>query len=956
MVHSTPSTYNENKAANLEIVIQEFYSILLEKASSRPSLEKASSSEVSPSLENASSSKDSKEKKSSKVSPSNVVHYQNAVFDLLYFHKSRVLSESDLEELQCKIESMTCGYEAAANIYQQSPNLLKKLISMDATTVKESLKSWHSPDNVTILENFAEYTLEGIMIHVLGMVFNCVDTNSAVRASTLIDQLDSTVKLHAKILHKIKTRCSLDNSVFSGTLKLENRVLKMEEYAYGILLLEHLEKRGLIELTIGLNTGAAPPAIRNSNKKWYSQKHIYVVCNLNMSLLPITLNLPMVCPPLPWKPVVTNPISIADIKGGYLTSYPGEIYNPSYGLLTSPDFYHLYISLLGHDSKELCDVMNVLQLQAFEVNTAVLSFLEKNHDLLVQIGLLMPRFLASLNLKESLDLLRLTYTKKKEKENKIWMIFKIDELIYEFMTRVQRSRYETYIMSLASAYAGYRFYLPAFLDFRGRIYRSGSLHFHERDLARSLILFSNVKKKSSLTENQQNEVYRILKMAAAFHYDKFSSNDEAYARYENMVQDITRAHTKNDTMVSKEIRLIKLAVNAKNPFQFMSTVLCIEFDRINPMALPITQDASASAYQLISYYLLDIDLSQKTNLIPTGDGKMIQDVYTYFIEDLMNYIIDISIKNEKIISSNMLEIIQSKISRKLIKTIFMPMVYGKSLYRMAADIYEHYDKVLKRNDSRVLAFVCSEFMKDRYPGIQNLICIVKTVAWFASAMGHAVYYRVPLFTTVQDYLKSKPINIWVYDRSKKKRRKVTLRVSTEDHDRRKTVVSTFANFIHQKDASVAMHTVMEMHKGEILPVYTVHDNFITTANNVKIVSQIYSRVLTQEHPMVTINWFINKNIIYKGSRAKTSFYYKQEPIPKGWIREQLEAEMPKDNKQKTIWEEKIALLEKSYEEYVNLILYRPYSKDDSDHELYWKRYKEGVKRWSYLEFNHSLHF
>ena len=32
------------------------------------------------------------------------------------------------------------------------------------------------------------------------------------------------------------------------------------------------------------------------------------------------------------------------------------------------------------------------------------------------------------------------------------------------------------------------FYLPAFLDFRGRIYRSGILHFHERDLARSLIL------------------------------------------------------------------------------------------------------------------------------------------------------------------------------------------------------------------------------------------------------------------------------------------------------------------------------------------------------------------------------------------------------------------------------------------------------------------------------------
>jgi hypothetical protein len=940
MVHSTPSTVKEDKAAILQIVLEEFYSILLENASSSED-----------------SQKSSKDKK--KVSPSKVVTYQSAVFNLLHSHKKGgiVLSESELVDLQHKIESMTRGYKAAANIWEQSPSLLKKLISMNATTVKESLKEWHSPENVKILDNFAEYTLEGIMIHVLGTVFNSVNTDSAVRVSTLIDQLDYAVKLHAKTLHKIRTRCFMDNSLFSGTLKRENRVLKMEEYAYGILLLEHLEEKRLIELTIDLNTKVAPPAIRNSNKKWYSQKHLYVVCNLNMSLLPITLNLPMVCPPLPWKPVVTNPISIADIKGGYLTSYPGEIYNPSCGLLTSPDFNHLYISLLGHDSKELCDVMNVLQLQAFEVNTAVLSFLEKNHDELVQKGLLMPRFLAFLNLKESLDLLRLTYTRKKEKEIGIWMILKIDEIITEFMTRVQRSRYETYIMSLASAYAGYRFYLPAFLDFRGRIYRSGSLHFHERDLARSLILFTNVKEKSSIRDNQLKEVYSILKMAAAFHYEKFPSNDEAYARYENMVQDITTAHTKKDTMVSLEIRLIKLAVNAKNPFQFMSTVLCIEFDRINPIALPITQDASASAYQLISYYLLDIDLAQKTNLIPTGDGKMIQDVYTYFIEDLMIYIHNESIIDEKLKKSEMLKhIFRSKIPRKLIKTIFMPMVYGKSQYRVAADIFAHYDGALKRDDSNVLASLCSSFMKKKYPGIINFISIVKTVAWFASAMGHAVYYRVPLFTTVQDYLKSKPINIWVYDRSKKKRRKVTLRVSTEDHDRRKTVVSTFANFIHQKDASVAMHTVMEMHKAEILPVYTVHDNFITTANNVKIVSQIYSRVLTQEHPMVTINWFINKNIIYKRSPDKTCFYYQQQPIPKGWIREQLEAEMPKDNKQKKIWEEKIALLEESYEEYVNTVLYRPYSKDGSDHELYWKQYKAGVKGWSYLEFNHSLHF
>ena len=47
---------------------------------------------------------------------------------------------------------------------------------------------------------------------------------------------------------------------------------------------------------------------------------------------------------------------------------------------------------------------------------------------------------------------------------------------------------------MAMAYDGYRFYYPAFfLDFRGRIYRSGIFHLHERDFARSLILLADDK-------------------------------------------------------------------------------------------------------------------------------------------------------------------------------------------------------------------------------------------------------------------------------------------------------------------------------------------------------------------------------------------------------------------------------------------------------------------------------
>lgn len=67
-------------------------------------------------------------------------------------------------------------------------------------------------------------------------------------------------------------------------------------------------------------------------------------------------------------------------------------------------------------------------------------------------------------------------------------------MLSEFEKLVQQAQYEGFILNLARAYDGYEFYLPAFMDFRGRIYRAGILHFHERDLSKSLLQFSKEKK------------------------------------------------------------------------------------------------------------------------------------------------------------------------------------------------------------------------------------------------------------------------------------------------------------------------------------------------------------------------------------------------------------------------------------------------------------------------------
>lgn len=223
----------------------------------------------------------------------------------------------------------------------------------------------------------------------------------------------------------------------------------------------------------------------NSKGQYYYPKHLYAICNFNIGLLPAKLNLPMVCKPVAWSTRYNKkPNSISDLYGGYLNTPVGDLYLQRYRLLSSRDYDHFNI-MIGNEYKKLCDVMNKLQMQAFEINTDVLKFVDNNFDILVKEGLLMPRFLASINIASAVENLRDYYF-----SNKSFAKYSFQEVyLKEFMTRVQRARYEDFIFKLANAYAGYKFFLPTFLDFRGRIYRAGVLHFHERDLARSLIVY-----------------------------------------------------------------------------------------------------------------------------------------------------------------------------------------------------------------------------------------------------------------------------------------------------------------------------------------------------------------------------------------------------------------------------------------------------------------------------------
>lgn len=561
---------------------------------------------------------------------SNVSQYKDEVIKLLYKNKSKKLTDKKLYVLQNEIEKLTIYFDEKS-IFSSVPNLVKLLIKKDKPSAMEYLRSHlRFTSNLELLNYMDHYTLEAIIIHVLGRVFNSMGQDSSVRVLTLIQHLELVTRSQAsryyseKVANKQTTPTGDDQAKDSKESdKKKVKAKYMEIYPIGVNLVMFLVERGLIFFT-------HKPTSKRPHKKggsYYIPMSLHAMCNFDLSLLPIKLNLPMVCTPVDWHQyrIHMNALTLSDLHGGYL-SKPSVDYYFRYNLLASHDSNQFYIQL-GSEYKLMFSTMNSLQRQPFEINREVLSFIKKNRNSLEELGILMPSFLASLNLKTASKILKSLFLEDESIKNN----FSYPDLFDIFTKRIQRARSESFILTLASAYAGYKIYFPAFMDFRGRIYRAGVLHFHERDIARSLIVFSKLNGDSTLpklNENSEKEKCReVLKSAVSFHYKSFSSIKEGSEWYSE----------NRKLLNTSDISLIQVAQKAKNPFQFIANVLAIEKEETDPSTIPVTQDASSSAYQIMSYLLLDESLAKQTNLIPSEDA-IIRDLYSEILTDLRQFL------------------------------------------------------------------------------------------------------------------------------------------------------------------------------------------------------------------------------------------------------------------------------------------------------------------------------
>jgi DNA-directed RNA polymerase len=297
-----------------------------------------------------------------------------------------------------------------------------------------------------------------------------------------------------------------------------------------------------------------------------------------------------------------------------------------------------------------------------------------------------------------------------------------------------------------------------------------------------------------------------------------------------------------------------------------------------------------------------------------------------------------------------MEIIESKLDRKLIKSLFMPMVYGKTTISMGNDIRQQYGDLLSSKDSSNLAKLCANFWSHKYPDIVNFMELISLISRLCSEMDRAVVYSTPYLTTKQDYMSFVKEEIMVYERTTKKRRRVTLKVPTMNRDRRKTKTSACANFIHQKDAYIAMK-VVESLLIKRAPIYTVHDNFLTTAPYAQIVPDIYTEVfMTLGSPLKCINDFIRQNLIIPYfttgdiNNLPSPLYNhdNNSPMPSDYLTDLLNKLPPTKEKKK--WDEMVSDFVMHYNKYVDAV---------GSNQEKWEKFKKLIENRSN---NYSLHY
>jgi DNA-directed RNA polymerase len=381
---------------------------------------------------------------------------------------------------------------------------------------------------------------------------------------------------------------------------------------------------------------------------------------------------------------------------------------------------------------------------------------------------------------------------------------------------------------------GNKFWTPAQVDFRGRIYGMCYFNFQRGDVVRSLFQFAEGKPL-----DERGLYWLKVHVANCGAFDKIDkkSFDERVAWVESHWGDII--HTANDP------RGELTWTTADKPFMYVAAcqalVACLD-DYDHACCLPISFDGSCSGLQHLCA-MTQADEGHQVNLVPS-DGP--SDIYATVAEAVQTYIeLDAAQHEDPAVRELAKEWLKFGINRSLVKRNVMTYSYSSGRYGMSQQVMDDTmspleDKVLSKElpehpfttphvAARYLAKRSHEAIEDTVSKPAEAMRFLQGIARAAAHESKPLVWHTPLgFPVMQRVMhyEKKQVRLQFMDRG------ITPRVftatslaETSKVNKRKMANAVAPNFVHSLDACHLMMVALEAKAQGIEQMAFVHDSF-----------------------------------------------------------------------------------------------------------------------------------
>lgn len=363
-------------------------------------------------------------------------------------------------------------------------------------------------------------------------------------------------------------------------------------------------------------------------------------------------------------------------------------------------------------------------------------------------------------------------------------------------------------------------------------------------MCRSLLLFNPIKDNYYKPLNEKGLTYLLFYFATLAGKNKLTFEDRIQWSRDNILT-IYDFYIQN-----KEKFFVDYLENYKEPLQFMSIMFAIVNSLIGEregklifVNNPILFDASCNGLQHLSALTRELNTAIQTNLVSLPSDKDIPKDYYTFAADIVQKEIDICDNNN---------IRKLKINRKFIKKTVMTIPYNISLFGVKEQLIEHL--IIIKEGKKYFYKVPTEFTKTDN---EIIFLYPKEIIYLAGIVFNGLINNLPSLKLLNKYidqllsilLKLNCPIFWITPSGLKITlstikfkeirtsstlipfgKPVTISVPTNKLNIRKIKTSFMPNLVHSLDAS-NIHILSE--KLTYQPLYTIHDCFATTANNME---------------------------------------------------------------------------------------------------------------------------